>query len=163
MRTRLRPEVAGSKFSISVVWGRGAEAAVEAVAPGVVGALKAAHGALGLGDEARPAVAADVEEPVGAAPVVAHEEQALARDLAGVEGAARGERLRMPDAHPAAEEEVLGLPRGDRLVDVGAGRQLGRLEERPPRRGELLWGEGRGHRGGSVPALRAFDYMVRIA
>ena len=51
--------------------------------------------------------------------------------------AALGQRLRVPDAHPAAEEEVLGLPVGDGLVDVGAGRQLGGLEERLAGRGEL--------------------------
>ena len=92
-------------------------------------------------------MAADVEDAVGAALVVAHEQQALAGDVARVEGAARGERLRVPDAHPAAEEEVLGLPVGDGLVDVGAGRQLGRLEERLAGRRELGGAEGRGHDG----------------
>jgi hypothetical protein len=113
----------------------------------VVGALEAAHGALGLGDQAGAAVAADVEDAVGAALVVAHEQEALAGDVAGVEGAALGERLRMPDADPAAEEQVLGLPVGDGLVDVGAGRQLGGLEERLAGLLELGGGEGRGHDG----------------
>ena len=57
--------------------------------------------------------------------------------LAGEEGAARGERLRVADAHPAAEEEVLGLPVGDVLVDVGARRELGGLEQRAARLREL--------------------------
>ena len=74
--------------------------------------------------QARAAVAADVEEAVRPALVVADEQQALAADLARDERAARGERLRVADAHPAAEEEVLGLPGGDLLVDVGARRQL---------------------------------------
>ena len=76
--------------------------------------------------------------------------------------AAGGERLRVADAHPAAEEEVLGLPGGDLLVDVGARRELGGLEQRAARLRELGLGEGRRHGGGTVSRLRAFDYMVRI-
>jgi hypothetical protein len=107
-------------------------------------------------------MAADVEEAVRAALVVAHEQQALARDLAREEVAARRERLRVADAHPAAEEQVLGLPAGDLLVDVRAGRELGGLEERTPGLGELGRGERGSHDGVRLSALRAFDYMVRI-
>jgi hypothetical protein len=53
----------------------------------------------------------------------------------------------MPDAHPAAEEEVLGLPVGDGLVDVRAGRELSGLEERLASLRELGFGEERGHDG----------------
>jgi hypothetical protein len=77
--------------------------------------------------------------------VVADEQQALVLDLAREEVAALRQRLRVPDAHPAAEEQVLGLPVGDGLVDVGAGRELCGLEERLAGLRELGFGEERGH------------------
>ena len=66
--------------------------------------------------------------------------------LAREEGAAGGERLRVADADPAAEEEALRLPAGDLLVDVGARRELGGLEQRAARLRELGLGEWRRHR-----------------
>ena len=129
----------------------------------MVGALEAAHRALGLGTSRAPRWRQTLKKPCALALVVAHEQQALAGDVAGDEGAALGERLRVADADPAAEEEVLRLPGGDRLVDVGAGRELGGLEQRAARLRELGLGEGRRHAAGNVSRLRAFDYMVRIA
>ena len=97
-----------------------------------------------------------LKTPWALALVVAHEEQALAADVAGDERAARGERLRVADADPAAEEEVLRLPGGDLLVDVGAGRELAGLEQRAAGLRELGLGEGRRH------GARIYQEFVRL-
>jgi hypothetical protein len=123
-----------------------AQAAVEAVGPRVVRTLEAADGALARGDEPGAAVAADVVEAAAL-----EEQQALAGDPGGEEAAAAGDRARVADAHPAAEEQVLGLPRGDVLVDVCAGGEERRLQQWAERWLELLAGEHRPRRRSGAP------------
>src|SRR6266516_7896615 len=62
---------------------RAVELAVEPVGPGVIGADDATpHGALGVREQPRPAVTADVEESVRATIRASHHDDAVGPDLA---------------------------------------------------------------------------------
>src|SRR5262249_33084097 len=114
------------------------EAAVEAVGPGVVGALdRAGQPAARLLAQARAAVPADVEERPHRAAAVAQDDDALLPDGPDAEVARLGRLLRAAGAEPAAQEEPLlllpeALGRGVEAPGQGrraAGANLRRLEE----------------------------------
>src|SRR3954451_14199271 len=121
---------------------RAREAAVEAVAPGVVGALQAAHAALGSVDDAGPAVPAGVVEGVRHSGVVADDEDALAADLARQETPALADLLDVARGDPSAEEQLVELPLKDPLVHVGRTREHRRLLRRPTRPRHLVDPQG---------------------
>ena len=123
----------------------------------MIRALQPPHAALGLVEQPRAAVAADVEERARAPVVAGDHEHALAAELAREERAAAVERAGVPGARPAAEEQVLELPRGDRLVGERARRQLPRLGERP--KGRLELGGAERHATDHTSA-RVFDPTV---
>ncbi len=103
------------------------EAPVEIVGPGVVGALDPpADGPLGLLDQPRAAMAADVQERPRDVVGAAEREDAARSDLAHQPATGLDDRRCVTEADPAAEQ-VLGLPGEDRRV-----REGGRGQHRCP-------------------------------
>ena len=108
------PMQAGSKSSSPSVNGAVRSDAVEAVGPRVVRALHAPHAALGLLDEARAAVAADVVERAREPVVVGNDEDAVGADLDHQELAALAHLVDVAGADPAAAEAASRAPTGAR-------------------------------------------------
>ena len=109
---------------------RGAQRAVEVVRPGVVRAAQAlADLALGLLDDPRAAVAADVEERARDPVLAGDDDDAVGADLARHELARLVDRGDVADADPAAED-LVDLPLEHPLIGERRGRQHRRLLDR---------------------------------
>ena len=112
--------------------GHVAQATVGPVAPAVVRAGEAGRVPLRLLAEAVAAVPADVEEGVDLARAIAHDDDALARDLVHDEVAGSGQLGLVGDERPLPEEHPLdlGLERGRRRGSTRAAGWWRRLASR---------------------------------